>query len=91
MRSSHPCLLQLLEWPAGFDSLVLAHVANENDSILRPKPIKELAYLVRACQTRLVNKIEMLPFGRIAAGPAGKESLQSSSFYAGLRKLPGST
>ena len=50
MRGAHSCLLQLLEWPASLDALVLARVTDQKNAVLRPEPAKELAHLVCARQ-----------------------------------------
>ena len=76
VRSAHSCLLQLLEGAASFDALMLPCVADQKHAVLRPEPAKEIAHLVRACQARLVHKIEMLLFGCLAVGPASQETLQ---------------
>ena len=89
MRRPHSRLLQLLEWSTSFDALVLAGVADQKHAVLRPEPVEELSHLVRACQARLVHKIEMLLFGGLAVGPTSQEALQGSGFDAGFSELPG--
>ena len=73
---AHPGFLQLLEWTASLDALMLANVADEQYPVLRSEPCEEIPHLVGACQTRLINKVEM-PLGwRIGIYGARKELLQ---------------
>src|SRR4051812_23630526 len=73
MCRAHPGLLKLLKWPTGFYPLMLARVADQKHSVLRPEPCQEFAHLVRACQARFIHKIETLIFRCLAVGPAGQE------------------
>ena len=56
----HSGLLQLFEWPSGFDALVLAGVADQEYAIVGTEPSKEVANLIRAGETRLIEEVEML-------------------------------
>jgi hypothetical protein len=86
MRSPHSCLLQLLEWPASLNALVLACIANQKHSLLRPKSAEEFSDLVRACQARFVHEVEMPLLRGLTVGPTGQETLQRSRSDAGLGK-----
>lgn len=55
----HPGVLQLLERTAGVDRLVLPGVADKNDPVVLTKAIEELAGLLRADETRLVNYVQL--------------------------------
>ena len=56
----HSGLLQLLEWPPGFDALVLARVADQEHAVVGAEPRKEVANLVGAGETRLIEEVEVL-------------------------------
>jgi hypothetical protein len=88
MRSAHPCLLKLLEGATSFNPLMLASVADQKDSILSAEPAKELPHLVRACQARLVHKVEVLLFRCFATRPTGQKPLQCPCFDTSFGKLP---
>ena len=87
MRGPHPRLLKLLERPTGFNALVLARVPNQKHSVLRPEPREELAHLVRACQTRFIQKTEVLLFQSVAIGSTGEKTLQRCGIDACFGEL----
>ena len=59
LGGTHPGLLQLLEWPARFDALVLARVADQEHAVVGAETRKEIAHLVRAGEARLIDKVEL--------------------------------
>ena len=56
----HPGLLQLLEGLSGIDALMLARVADEQYLVLRADLLKKVPHLLRRCQRRFIDHIEML-------------------------------
>ena len=88
LGSAHPSLLQLLEWTARFDALMLPGVADEEHPIAGTEPSKEFTHLVGAGEARFIDKVEMPPVGDgIGLGRARKKALQSSRLDPGLAKL----
>ena len=62
LGGAHSGLLQLLEWTACFDALMLAGVADQEHAVVGAKTRKKLAHLVGAGKARFIDKIEMLLF-----------------------------
>jgi hypothetical protein len=52
-------VLQLLIRPAGFDGLMLAGIADDEDAIVRAQAVQELVHLLGTGQARLVDDIEL--------------------------------
>ena len=75
---AHSGLLQLLEWAACFDALMLARVADQEHAVVGAETRKELAHLVGAGKARFIDKVEVPLFLSGRVGRAGKEPLQGS-------------
>jgi hypothetical protein len=87
---AHAGELQLFEWFAGVYALVLPSVPDKQDFILGRDPVKKLAHLLGARETRLVDHVEV--FARWIAGglllsSPGEKGLQGVGRDAGLAKL----
>ena len=78
LGGAHSGLLQLLEWAACFDSLMLAGVADQEYTVVRVKTRKKLAHLVGAGKARLIDEVEMPLLLSGMVWGTGKEPLQGS-------------
>src|SRR5208283_2822776 len=78
LGGAHPGFLELLEWAAGLDSLMLADVTDEKYVVAGAKPHKELADLVCAGKARFIDKVQVFLVTYVWFCSAGKKSLQGS-------------
>ena len=78
LGGAHSGFLQLLEWAACFDALVLTCVADQEHAVVGAKTGKELAHLIGAGKAGLINKVEVLLSGSGRVCGACKEPLQGS-------------
>jgi hypothetical protein len=85
---AHSGLLQLLEWAACFDSLMLASVADQEYTVVAAETRKKLAHLVGAGEAGFIKEVEVPLVLSGGVCGASKEPLQGSGLDAGLAKLP---
>src|SRR6185437_5179906 len=84
-----PSLLQLLERPARFNSLMLASVANQKYAVLGAKSGKKVPHLTGAGKTRFIHEVKMLRRAVVRLHGTDKKSLQCACIYSRLPKLFG--
>jgi hypothetical protein len=67
---------------------MLPYVADQKYAVGGAKPGEEFAHLIRTCQARFIDKVEMSALWHsIGLRRAGKETLQSSGFDASFTEL----
>jgi len=70
----------------------LADISDQRYPVIGAKPCQEFPHLVGAGKARFIHEIEVLSLPRrIGWDCAGKETLQSARFNAGLPKVPRGT
>jgi hypothetical protein len=72
----HPCLLQLREWTACFNGLMLAAVSYQQHTIIPMETFDEFVHLARGRQRRLIEYIQAL-LSRVGLRPFRKMTLES--------------
>ncbi len=83
------CFLELLERAAGFDTLMLAAVTHEEDTVSLFQSMQKLIHLPAARQTRLIDNVEMFLAALSSIGSC-QMMLKRARSDAGIFKLLGS-
>ena len=84
------CFLELLERAAGFDTLMLAAITHEEDTVSLFQSMQKLLHLSAARQTRLIDNVETFLTALASTGSSCQMMLKRARSDTGILKLLGS-